>query len=173
MKTLNYSLAILTVLSLFLLPSCQDEKTKEDLLKFQQTEATEASNIEIIKHFFKLLDDLKLEECNNLVAPDIRWNVNSQPYVFKDAITNLPAVYSAFPDFKHNIGNIFAADDYVVAQINYTGTHFKKYMEIDSTGNKIEYKGICIFKMADGKILEGQIVEDFLTLYNQLGLELR
>ena len=173
MKTLMYFLIIFTGFSLLFFSSCQDKQTEEELLKYRQKEEIEASNIEVIKRFFKLLDELKLEECNNLVTPDNKWYTNSVQWVFKDAIPLLPTFYISFPDFKHNIENIFAVDDYVVAQINYTGTQLKKYMEIAATGNKIEYKGIFIFKMVDGKILEGQIVEDHLTLYNQLGLELK
>ena len=46
-------------------------------------------------------------------------------------------------------------------------------MELDSTGNKIEYKGIFIFKIADGKIAELWGMEDDLTMMTQLGLELK
>ncbi|MBC8315338.1 MAG: ester cyclase [Bacteroidetes bacterium] len=65
------------------------------------------------------------------------------------------------------------ADEYVVAQLKYTGTHSSKFMELDSTGNKIEYKGIFIFKIADGKIAELWGMEDDLTMMTQLGLELK
>lgn len=171
MKTLNYSLTILTVLSLLLLSSCQDKKTKEDLLKFQQTEATKASNIEVVKQLYQLLDELNLEACNNLMAPDNKIYLNSEEsIVFKDLIPNIQTFYSAVPDYKHSIENIFAADDYVVAQLKYTGTFSGKFMEIDPTGNNIDYKGIFIFKMINGKIIEVCAVEDDLTRNKQMGL---
>jgi predicted ester cyclase len=46
-------------------------------------------------------------------------------------------------------------------------------MEIESTGNKIEYKGIFILKMTDGRISELWGIEDDLTMMTQLGLELK
>ncbi|MBE9511682.1 MAG: ester cyclase [Bacteroidetes bacterium] len=174
MKKINYSLAILTVLTLFLLPSCQDKKAKEDLLKFQQTEAAEASNIEVIKQFYKLLDEQNMEACNDIFSAEGKCYMGSseESLVFEDMIPFIQMYYSAFPDYQHHIENIFAADDYVVAQLKYTGMHSSKFMEIDSTGNNIEYKGIFIIKMADGKIIELWGMEDDLTMMTQLGLEL-
>ena len=46
-------------------------------------------------------------------------------------------------------------------------------MDLDSTGNKIKNKGIFIFKLADGKIIEVHGVEDELTMMTQLGLQLQ
>ena len=97
---------------------------------------------------------------------------SEESFVFEDIIPFIQMYYSAFPYYKPKIKNIFAADNYVVAQLKYTGTHSNMFMEIDSTGNKIEYKGIFIFKMADGKIIESWGIEDDLTMMTQLGLEL-
>jgi predicted ester cyclase len=175
MKTLKNTLTVLTIFSILLLLSCQDKQAQEELLKFQQIEATEASNIEVVKQSYKFLDEHNLEAWRNLMSPDCKGYLGSskEPMNFDDLIPMIDAFYTAFPDYTHITEDIFAADDYVVTRMKYTGTHLKKFMELDSTGNKIKYKGIFIFKLADGKITEVYGVEDELMMLTQLGLSLQ
>ena len=113
MKTLMYSLVILSGLSLLFFSSCQDKQTKEELLKYRQKEEREASNIEIIKRFFKFYDELNLEECSNLMAPDNKFYTNSEPWVFKDAIPLAPTLFSVFPNFNFLKSDPFSLVKYI------------------------------------------------------------
>ena len=90
---------------------------------------------------------------------------SDESFKFEDIIPFIQMYYTAFPDYQHHIENIFAAHEYVVAQLNYTGTHSNQFMELDSTGNNIEYKGIFIFKMENGKISELWGIEDDFTMW--------
>jgi len=175
MKTRKNTLTILVLSAILLFPSCQDKQAQEELLKYQQIEAAETSNVEIVKQAYEYLDEQNLEAWRALMSSDCKGYFGStkEPMNFDDLIPMIHAFYTAFPDYKHISENIFAADDKVVAYMTYTGTHLKKFMELDSTGNKIEYKGIFIFKLADGKITEVYGVEDELTMMTQLGMGLK
>jgi len=174
MRTIkSYSIVSICFFFLFAI-SCQDKQAIEELSKYQQLEAIEADNIELIKEFYVLLDEQKLEECANRFSPEALGYMGSseESFAFKDMIPFIKMYYSAFPDYTHHIYNIFAADDYVVVKNKYTGTHENEFMEIPPTGNSINYKGIFIFKMKDGKIVKSWGMEDGLDMMIQLGLEL-
>jgi steroid delta-isomerase-like uncharacterized protein len=175
MKTLKKNLILLAIFTVFMLPSCQDKQAQEELLKYQQIKAIEASNIEIVEQAYKYLDEQNLEAWRNLMSTDCKGYLGSteEPMNFDDLIPMINSFYTAFPDYKHITEDMFAKDDYVVTRMKYTGTHLRKFMELDSTGNKIEYKGIFIFKLADGKITDVYGVEDELTMLNQLGFQLQ
>ena len=133
------------------------------------------NNIEVIKDFYKFLDEQHLDACGEIFPAGSKGYMggSNESFSFEDIKPFIKSFYNAFPDYKHEIENIFASNDFVVAQLKYTGTHKNRFMEIESTGNKIEYKGIFIFKMTDGKISESWAIEDDLTMMTQIGLELK
>ena len=175
MKNLKQIPIIPAFLSLLLLFSCQDTQLKKDLLDYHKAEVEEASNIEVIKKWYSLLDKQDFDSWSSLFTDDSRGFMGSskKPSSYKDAIPFIKKFYVAFPDYSHKIENIFASRNYVVAQLLCTGTHKNTFAEIPATNNKIEYKEIFIFKMKNGKIQETYGIEDNLTMMKQLGLELK
>ena len=81
--------------------------------------------------------------------------------------------YTAFPDYKHEIDGIIAADDKVVCRVTFTGTFTNSFMGMNPSGEKFKYKGIQIFQFANNKVTNLWAVEDELGLMTQLGLELK
>ena len=148
---------------------------QDELAKFQKLKAVESKNIEVIKKFYRSVDEQNLEACSELFSADNKGYMGSsnKSFNFEDIKPLIRNSYIAFPDYKHEIENIFASDDFVVAQLNYTATHQGRFMEIESTGNRIEYKGMCIFKIIDGKISELWGIDDDLAMMTQLGLKLK
>jgi predicted ester cyclase len=181
MKRRYYSWTIILGIASILLLSCQDKTTSlrgyviDPFKDSIEKDSIEAANIEIIKEIYMLVDEQNLEACIEMYSDSAKGFMGSseESFTFEEIIPYIQMYYTAFPDYQHHIENIFAADDYVVAQLKYTGTHTSKFMEIDSTGNKIEYKGIFVFKFVDGKIAEQWGIEDDLTMMSQLGLELK
>ena len=175
MKMTKIHLLILTVLTPTLFISCQNQQMQDDLAKFQEVEAVKDNNIEVIKEVYKLLDEQNLDACGELFSTDSKGYMGSsnEPVSFEDIKPVIRNYYTAFQGYAHEIENIFASNDFVVAQLNYTGTHMSNFMGIDSTGNTIDYKGIHIFKLIDGKISEFWVIEDDLTMMTQLDLELK
>jgi len=155
--------------------SCQNKQTMDELTKYKDIKILEDRNIEIAKKFYRLLDEQKIDSCTALFAENNEGYLGSsdESLQFADIIPFIKIYYTAFSNYKHEIENIFASGDFVAAQLRYTGTHAAIFMEIPSTGKNIDYKGIFILKMQDGKIVGSWGIEDDLTMMKQLGLELK
>jgi predicted ester cyclase len=178
MRSLLNTLAIITIMCLSL-SSCQDKQTKEELAKYKQMEANKSANIEIVKQFYAHLDKFLKEEDYKafieLWAPDSkRFGGSLEASMTLEEMTPfLKMYYTAFPDLKHHITNIVAENDYVVVQLKYTGTQEAEFMGISPSHKKIECKGVHIFKLTGGKVSELHFLDDDLTMFNQLGQQLK
>ena len=170
MKNLKFTSPLVIIILLFISISCQDKDKEDELKKYRQKDSIEISNIETVKMFYNALDQQDFEALNKIFPKDSKGYMGSseESFTLEDITPFIKMYYSAFPDYNHIIENIFASDGFVVAQVKYTGTHLNSFMEIDSTGNKIEYKGIFIFKVNNGIIDELWGVEDDMTLFSQL-----
>ncbi len=75
---------------------------------------------------------------------------------------------TAFPDASYTIYDLIGENDKVVARWSLTGTHRGTYLDVSPTEKRVILKGIIIFRLEDGKIVEywGEI--DHLGLMRQL-----
>ncbi len=159
---------------LIVMSSCQDKQTIDELAKFNQAETLKAANIELAKKFYRHLDALQMDSLKALSAPDLKINYQSgEPGTLGDMEPYIKMFYTAFPDYKHEIDGIIAADDKVVCRVTFTGTFTNSFMEMNPSGEKFRYKGIQIFQFVNGKVTNFWVVEDELGLMTQLGLELK
>jgi steroid delta-isomerase-like uncharacterized protein len=178
MKKLLNSMVIMTVVCLSM-SSCQYKQTKEELAKFKDLENKKVGNIEIVKQFYTHLDKFLNEEDYkafiNLWSSDSkRFGGSSDASMsLEDMTPFLKMYYTAFQDLTHHITNIISENDYVVVQLKYTGTQEGEFMGIPPSHKKIECKGVHIFKLAEGKVSELHFLDDDLTMFNQLGRELK
>jgi len=82
----------------------------------------------------------------------------------------MTTVYKGFPDWHETIEDIIAEGDKVWVRYTDTMTHTGEYRGIAPTGKKVTYTGIGIWRIVDGKIVEGWEVGDMLDIYKQLGV---
>ena len=75
----------------------------------------------------------------------------------------------AFPDGRMEILDMIADQERLWCYWVSTGTHSDVYLGVAPTGKKVEYKGVDIYRFADGKIAECWAVPDVLSLLRQLG----
>src|SRR5215510_6880076 len=61
---------------------------------------------------------------------------------------------SGFPDYQTRIDELIAEGDKVVARITMSGTHTGSFMGIPATEKKVEFTGIYIARIANGKVVE-------------------
>lgn len=159
--------------------SCQNKQINEELAKYKELDSKEASNIEIVKQFYKHIDKFLDEQERNAFMN--MWSSDSKRFTGSSDVSMsmeemtpfLKSWYTAFPDLKHQILNIISKDDYVVVQVKYTGTQMNEFMGIPATKKKIECKGVHIFKLVAGKIAELHSLDDDFTMFQQLGHELK
>ena len=71
-------------------------------------------------------------------------------------------IYNTFPDFHIRIDQQIAEGDWVVTCCTVTGTHSGIWMNIKPTGRNMEYNGVIVDKIVNGKIAEhGGAVNNF------------
>ncbi len=76
---------------------------------------------------------------------------------------------AGFPDYQTLIEDLIAEGGKVAARIRMTGTHRGDFMGISPTGRKVEFTGIYIARIENGKIVEHWGEEDSVSLLRQLG----
>jgi predicted ester cyclase len=80
---------------------------------------------------------------------------------------------AAFPDIQTTIDEQFVDGDRVIARWTNRGTHLGPFLGIAATGASIEYTGISIDQIVDGKIIDSWIVSDMWDLLQQLGVTIQ
>jgi steroid delta-isomerase-like uncharacterized protein len=76
----------------------------------------------------------------------------------------------AFPDIYVSVDDIIAEGDRVVARCSVRGKHTGEHLGIAATNAPIEFGGIAIVRIKDGKIIEAWNQFDFLEMNKQLGV---
>jgi len=80
------------------------------------------------------------------------------------------AVRTAFPDLAVKTSEPALADgDLEAAHVTLTGTHQGDFAGIPATGKSVEFSGIDIVRVQDGKVAEHWGSTDTLSLMQQIG----
>lgn len=80
------------------------------------------------------------------------------------------AWFTAFPDLTHEIEELVADGDWVLARLTLRGTHRGTFQGIPATGNEIEVADHVSTRFERGLIVEHHANADFSTLFEQLGV---
>lgn len=86
--------------------------------------------------------------------------------IIKDRVR---AVRAGFPDFHITIEDALADSDKVILRQTHTGTHLGEFAGVAPTGKRIETTEISILRIAGGRICEGWVNVDQLTMLRQIG----
>src|SRR5215217_7997139 len=79
------------------------------------------------------------------------------------------SVRRGFPDLESTIEELIAERDKVVVHWRAQATHQGEYMGIPPTGNRVNFRGISIYRIEGGQIAESWGVSDDLGLMRQIG----
>jgi len=128
-------------------------------------------NKAIVRKMFEAINTQSLASLDMLMAPDFvlhmhaqqaqGWEVNKQ--VIEGEI-------KAFPDLHVTIKDIIAEGDKVCVRFQETATHVGEYRGLAPTGNKLSYSVVAIWRIVEGKIIEGWITYDQMDFLQQLGV---
>jgi len=77
---------------------------------------------------------------------------------------------TAFPDLRLTVEDIIAEGETVVARWSCRGTHKGDLNGIAPTGKRVNITGISIARLTNGKMSEGFVNWDALSLMQQLGV---
>ena len=78
--------------------------------------------------------------------------------------------HKAFPDLKVEIFGQVAEGDRVSTHWRFYGTQKGAYLGQPASGDLVNWTGVQIDRIADGKIAESWVVWDYFTLRHELGL---
>ena len=76
---------------------------------------------------------------------------------------------TAFPDRQDKIGKLVADGDMVGVQYRISGTHAADFLGVPATGKPFDIDAAAIFKLADGKIIQGWFMADEAAFLQQIG----
>jgi steroid delta-isomerase-like uncharacterized protein len=78
--------------------------------------------------------------------------------------------YAAIPDLHTTIDDLVAEGDKLVVRYTVEGTQQGELLGIPATGKHFRVSAICIYRLAEGKIVENWEQADLLGLMQQLGV---
>lgn len=128
-------------------------------------------NKAIVRPMLEELDKGNWAIFNELFAPDFVYHgpVSPKPLTREELEQIARMFYAAFPDWRHTIEDMIAEGDKVVTRFTLRGTHKGEFQGIPATGKEIAFTAICIFRIAEGKIVEEWQEIDLIGLMRQLG----
>jgi steroid delta-isomerase-like uncharacterized protein len=129
-------------------------------------------NKKIVRRYQNIYNSNDLDALSEVVAEEVR-TPKIMPGM-KPGLEGGKQVHATtlvgMPDWQTMIDDLIAEADKVVARITMTGTHTGDFWGIPATGNRVEFTGIYIVRIANGKIVEHWGEEDGVSLLQQLGV---
>ena len=110
---------------------------------------------------------------DELFAPSYNHHDSSTPDVGRgpESERKRVTVYRhAFPDIRFTIEDLLAEGETVVARWSCRGTHKGELNGLDPTGKQFNMTGVSIARFTNGKMFEGYVHWDALSLLQQLGV---
>lgn len=166
MKSLKRQSTLTIIIALVLFMSCTNQTSdKQDNLN---------QNKEIAREVFSSIDKRDFTRLNILISDDFALSEpeSDQSWSKDDLFEGIRYFHTSFPDWTHEIDEIFAEGNKVVIRLTGQGTHKSEYETIPATNKKVKQSAVHIMTIANHKITEWWALEDNFTLMLQLGREL-
>ena len=124
-------------------------------------------NKAIVRGYFdEVLNNRNLSAFEHYFAEAVVFN-SAQGFKQQLAVIT-QAMHDAFPDLHLRIEEQIAEDDKVVTRVTFRGTHQGAFNGIAPTGRQVEWSGIAIDRIANGKIAEMWHVQNTAALIRQI-----
>ena len=112
------------------------------------------------------IEEMMAEDCvaNGLNGPD------GNPVSGHEGFKALHRAFvSAYPDLRVTVEDTVIDGDTIAARCKVTGTHDGHGIGVPPTNVPVEFTGMTIVKVKDGKIVEAWNEFDFMKMYTQVG----
>ena len=127
------------------------------------TDEIAAANKALVRRFYKeVYVDWNMAFADEVIAPrfvshDWPDRGPAGPQAFRDYYS---ALRMAVPDARYEVDDLIAERDRVVVRWRLLGTHKGPFQGIAPTGRPITLKGIAIYRVEDGRLVERWVVSD-------------
>ena len=81
----------------------------------------------------------------------------------------LEAFFTAFPDCRWEVEDLIAEGERLAGRDTCRGTHRGAFLGVAPTGKAVTMRGLHLWRVAEGKVVEHWTVADQLGLLRQLG----
>jgi steroid delta-isomerase-like uncharacterized protein len=132
--------------------------------------STETNKAIVRRYFDQVLNDRRHDLAEEFLAENIELHGSGLAPGLEVVKQWLTMFAAAFPDGHYVIEDVVAEEDRVVARTAFNGTHQGEMQGIPATGKSVSMPSITIFRLDNGKIAEGWLVSDNLSLMQQLGV---
>ena len=122
-----------------------------------------AANKELVRRFYKeVYVDWNMALADTVLSPrfvshDWPEHGPTGPQAFRNYYA---AIRSAVPDAHYVVDDLIAEDDKVVVRWRLLGTHQGAFNGIPATGRSITLRGVAIYRLESGKLMERWVVSD-------------
>ena len=136
------------------------------------TDTIAAANKTLVRRFYKeVYVDWNMALVDEVVSPRFTshdWPEDgpSGPLAFRDYYA---AIRAAVPDARYEVDDLIAEGDRVVVRWRLLGTHEGDFGGIAPTGKAIALKGIAIYRLDSGMLMERWVVSDLHGLLEEIG----
>jgi len=130
-----------------------------------------AANKALVRRFYKeVYVDWNMGLVDQVVSPQFTshdWPAHGPtgPKAFREYYS---AIRSAVPDARYEVDDLIAEDDKVVVRWRMLGTHQGDFRGIAASGRPIVLKGVAIYRVENGKLIERWVVSDLHGLLEEL-----
>ena len=136
------------------------------------TDAAPAANEALVERYYELFNAGAFDQFAEVLAPD--FVVHTSPPGEDPGIAGLVAglaeVRVGLPDITITVDDLVAEGNTIVARTSIRGTHSGDFFGLPPTGKVIETTAIDLWRSADGKLTDNWHLEDFLAVWQQLGM---
>jgi steroid delta-isomerase-like uncharacterized protein len=140
-------------------------------MEAQKTRETATANKELMRRFYKeVFGDWNMALVDEVVSPQFvshDWPegtpTGTQPF-----LGFYSAIRSALPDARYEVDDLIAEGDKVVVRWRLLGTHKGDFGGFAATGRPIELKGVAIYRLEDGKLMERWVVADLYAVLQEM-----
>jgi steroid delta-isomerase-like uncharacterized protein len=131
---------------------------------------TSEQNKAIVRRFYKAFEDNDMDTLKELLAPDFV-AYNPDPQNREVHLQGIRAWHMAFSANQFEILDQIAEGDTVATRVDLHSIHSEAVFQgVPPSGKRINFGGITIERIKDGKIVERLVQTDKLDFMKQLGL---
>ena len=129
-------------------------------------------NERVVEAFLQdVINEHNGDHAANYLNPDMQWYGGTVGTVTGSAnVAGLFAsVVAAFPDAHITINDIFAQGDQVVVRVVVSGTQEGAILGIPASGRFVQWDGVDVYRLSDGKISNIWAGDDWTAILNDTG----
>lgn len=129
------------------------------------------ANKTIVRRIIEAINQQNLASLDALVAPDFVYHTATQQLQGLGRMKQLvEEELKGFPDLCVTIEDLIAEGDTVWVRLTETVTHTGDFRGLAPTGKKLTYAAVAIWRILDGRVVEGWGVYDQLEFLKELGV---